>query len=432
MPVSSFRLVATDKKRTFFHRHLTKLTTTLAVIVWGVFITGLGLGGGRLNAFTNTPFGEDLLSLHAAGQIITTQPEDLYDDIVARRVQAKTLGPVGREVYNRYLSPPHTAALLSPLSRLPFPGTLALWSAFSLVALVAAMFLLGGRRPWATLAAALVFAPVVDGFASGQNALFTLCLFALGFHFWTRGRGWWAGIAMAMVAIHKPHLLTGPALLFLLEAREDRRPLWGLLLGCAAIVSIDLFVYPTESGAFLSWGSSVLAGEAPIWSQLRPGGEFTVGAFFQLLLPTVPSVARGLAWTTQLLAIAAFVIWHRRLRGVSAARVPFNDRTLFAGVAVLTLWLTPHAHLYEWTLLVLPACLLWKEEAQRGKLAAIFLVFVALTPVCVRVARWQLSELGFALHPSLPLLLLAGAAIVFTARVRRTTRSRTFAHDSAG
>ncbi|HEY0715810.1 MAG TPA: hypothetical protein VGF45_24210, partial [Polyangia bacterium] len=67
--------VAADKKRTLFHRHFTKLTTTLAVIVWGVFVAGLVLGGGRLNAFTNTPFGEDLLSLHAAGQVVTTQPE---------------------------------------------------------------------------------------------------------------------------------------------------------------------------------------------------------------------------------------------------------------------------------------------------------------------------------------------------------------------
>jgi hypothetical protein len=335
MPMLSREVVvAADRKRTFFHRHFTKLTITLATIVWGVFVVGLVLGGGRLNAFTNTPFGEDLLSLHAASQVVTTQPAQLYDDATGRRVQAQTIGPVGREVYNRYLSPPHTAWLLSPLSRLPFYWTLALWSLLSLAALMAVPFLLGVQRA-STLPfviATLVFAPVLDGFASGQNALFTLALFAFGFRLWAAGRSWWAGLVLALVAIHKPHLLLGPAVLFLLEVRRDPRPLLSLLLGMGVIAGVDLLIFPDETRAFLAWGGSVVSGRAPVWSQLRPGGEMTVGAFFQLLLSNSPAAAHWLTWITQGLAIGAFVVLHRRLRALATVRrPPWTDRIAFAG-----------------------------------------------------------------------------------------------------
>ncbi|HEY0713820.1 MAG TPA: glycosyltransferase 87 family protein, partial [Polyangia bacterium] len=282
-------------------------------------------------------------------------------------------------------------------------------------------FLLRMPRPLAFLVGALVFAPVLDGFASGQNALFTLLLFALGFHCWTAGRGWMAGGVLALIAVHKPHLLIGPGLLFLLDLRRDARPLIALVLGVAVIAGLDLLVFPDETWAFIDWGRSVVAGRAPVWSQLRPGGEMTVSAFFQLLLPAAPGPARALTWGTHGFALLAFVGLHRRLkpqRDRSRAPSPWADRTMFAAAALLSLWLAPHAHLYEWTLLLVPAGLLWRDDQQRACLLPVFLVFAALTPLCVRLARLQLTAFEAAVHPSLPLLLLASLSIAFAARAR--------------
>src|SRR6185369_13722548 len=140
-------------------------------------------------------------------------------------------------------------------------------------------------------------------------------------HLWQRDRGWLAGITLGLVAVWKPQLVAGVALLFLLEVRRDPRPLAGLALVLVPLAAIDLLWLPTQTAHFLAWGTSVVAGDEPLWRNLRPGGELTVVAFFELLLPQAPRAARHLAWLCQLGALVAFVLTHRHVRG-RAARLP--------------------------------------------------------------------------------------------------------------
>src|SRR4051812_24325688 len=168
-----------------------------------------------MSLVTDTPFGEDLLSLHAAATLVRTGRAGLlYDDPTGVATQAALLGRGGGVVYNRYIAPPHTAALFAPFTHLPFGVVGWLWAALSLGALMAVPWLLGARRPLKTAAMSLAFVPVLEGLAAGQNALFTLFLFSLGFHLWRRGRDGAAGLVLGLMALYKPHLLVGVGVLF--------------------------------------------------------------------------------------------------------------------------------------------------------------------------------------------------------------------------
>jgi alpha-1,2-mannosyltransferase len=419
MPLPSFasiaRVLLHARNPTVLHRRLTMLTTLWTIALWGSLALGLVLGRGRINVFTTTPFGEDLLSVHAAATIMRTRPPAaLYDDEVGREVQATTLGPVGREVFNRYMSPPHTAALFGPMSRLPFAVVVWLWGALALAGVFAVPRLLGAPHPTRVAVLTLAFLPVFDGFAAGQNAIGSLFLFALALHLWQRGRGWLAGAVLGLVAVYKPHLPAGVAVLFVLEARRDPRPLAGLALVLAALVGIDLVWFPAQTAHFLAWGTSVVAGDEPLWRNLRPGGELTVVSFLELLLPQAPGAARHLAWLCQLGALVAFVLTHRHVRGRAAGRPSLrDDRILYACAALLTLWLTPHALLYEWTLLVLPATVLWLEQPRvRAPLLRMFALVAVVAPLSLRLARAQLGLFGMAVHPAVPMLLVGSAVVL--------------------
>jgi alpha-1,2-mannosyltransferase len=430
VPIAFRSLIArlTGRNPVVLHRRLTTLTTLWTIALWGSLALGLALGRGRINVFTTTPFSEDLLIVHAAGTIMRTcPPAALYDDDVERVVQARTLGPVGREVFNRYMAPPHTAAMFSPLSRLPFALVAWLWGALALAGVFAVPRLLGAPHPLRASVLTLAFVPVFDGFAAGQNAIASLFLFALALHCWQRDRGWLAGIALGLVAVWKPQLVVGVVLLFLLDVRRDPRPLAGVTLVLVSLAAIDLLWLPAQTAHFLAWGTSVVAGDEPLWRNLRPGGELTVVAFFELLLPQAPRAAHHLAWLCQLGALVAFVLTHRHVRGRAAGHpLPSrrDDRILFACAALLTLWLTPHALLYEWTLLVLPAMVLWVEQPRvRAPLLRVFALLAVVTPLSLRLARVQLGLFGMAVHPAVP-LLLAGSALVLQQVWRPDWRTR--------
>jgi hypothetical protein len=279
---------------------------------------------------------------------------------------------------------------------------------------VATPWLLRAARPGRCALMTLAFVPVWDGFAAGQNALFTLFFFALAFWLWRAERGWWAGAAMAAVAVYKPHLIVGPALLFVLEVRRDPRPLLALLAGVFVLLVVDLGLFSGQSREFLSWGGNVVAGRAPVWAALRPGGELTVAAFFSLLLPGVPKIAVVLTWACTLAALVIYVLLHRRVRRLAEhRRSPRVDRTLFACATLLSLWLAPHAHLYEWTLLILPVILIWQNHGHAPRrLLPLLVGSAAILPACVRLTRVQLDWFGMAVHPALLVLLLGSIVVV--------------------
>jgi hypothetical protein len=377
---------------------------------------GLWAGGGRTNAMTGRPIFHDQIAFHAAGLACRSgHCDELYDEETQRAFQTASLGPehaADSAAYRPFLSPPHTALFYIPASYLPFAAFALLAAALNLALLVAALRLLGAG-PGAPLAA-FGFYPVFDGFGVGQNVFVTLFLFAAAVRLWRAGHGFRAGLVAGLVAAYKPHLLCGVSLLWLLEARRDGRALLGLVCTVGALAAIDVCFLWQPSVVYAGRMIGVLIGQQPLWPGITAGGEFTVGQLFDLLFPHSAGLAGALTAVTLVAGALVFARFWSRHRA---------DRSLTcAGAMVLTLWIIPHAHRYEWTLLVLPGLLFWYElPAARPRLLALYAGFYLVAALAIRLTRLQLEAFGVALHPAAPMLAL-GAAVILAASAARLHR----------
>jgi hypothetical protein len=130
----------------------------------------------------------------------------------------------------------------------------------------------------------------------------------------------------------------------------------------------------------------------------------TVWGFWRLLLPGAPAWADALYWLGVVLGVAGFLIFWRRHRD----RSDFS----FAAAICVTLWITPHAMIYDWTLLLIPAVLLWQElPERRNDWRIVFAVVWIAAFVSGPLTRLQLRWLPAAIQVSVPALLtmLVGA-----------------------
>ncbi|MBW6504442.1 hypothetical protein K0B90_09235 [bacterium] len=81
---------------------------------------------------------------------------------------------------------------------------------------------------------------------------------------------------------------------------------------------------------------------------------------------------------------------------------------LFAGAICLTLWITPHAMIYDWSILLIPAVLFWEKRPDcRGLWKVLFALIWAATFFSGPLTLAQLKILPFAVQVSLPILLFA-------------------------
>jgi len=83
-----------------------------------------------------------------------------------------------------------------------------------------------------------------------------------------------------------------------------------------------------------------------------------------------------------------------------------------AAAVALTLWLTPHAMIYDWSLLLIPAVLLWQElPGLRARWPLLFAAVWLATLVGSSLSAVQLRALPIAVQVSVPVL---GAVLFYT------------------
>jgi hypothetical protein len=139
------------------------------------------------------------------------------------------------------------------------------------------------------------------------------------------------------------------------------------------------------------------------------GNLHSLRTFFILLLPRLRGLGEALGGLTSL---AAVVIWIGGWRRQPVVRG--DDRLTFAYAIVLTLLVTPHALIYEWTLLLIPASLLWQALVERRTaLISIYAVVWLGSSISWPLAElqllgWLLLGLGVrAVQISVPILIWA-------------------------
>jgi alpha-1,2-mannosyltransferase len=385
-------------------------------ILWLAWLGSVALGGGQYDRFGQLVCTDHLAFYSAAVMIREGRGGEIYDNATLAQRQIELVGETWRGKYEAYRNPPFYALMYVPTAGLPYVASAAIWTVISLVCLVGGVHLLGPERPWRTAEWVFCFYPTFCAISYGQNTALSFGFLALVYRLleWStrsasgrdsppfemirssevalpaRGASGLLFVAGAVAGLlcFKPTLLIGLAVWLVLDIKR----LWPCAVGACVTVlllcGVSYVIVPESWTAFLaSLRDNASFDQMDWWKNLTPR------AFWRLLLGDSPAVG-PLAVTSSLVGIVWFVLLWRKKRHDLA--------TMFGATVVLTLWASPHALIYEWTLLLIPAVLWWNHAAAKGrsKWTVLLTGFGILALVGPPLAQGQLKFLPFALHVS--------------------------------
>ena len=318
--------------------------------LWLAWLLSLLLGSGRVD-LAGQVVGTDYLMFYTAGSTLADGAQvELYDFEAQSMRQQEIIGPELQDFF-AYINLPFLAWVYVPFAAVPYVWSFVLWSVLGLTLLWGALRLLGNG---AVFPLALTFVPVFSAISFGQNSFVSLFLLTAVYALWVRDKRLLAGFVLALL-LYKPQLVLGVGFLWLLQGRRDWLALVGFGLGALGLAGVMGGLMPDAAVAYFDFSREVLPTLAdldqfPLWHMHHMRG------FWQLLLPSL--VADGLWLLGSLVGVWLFWQMWRQF----GARVVDERPFLFACAVLLTLWTTPHAMVYDWVLLLIPALLLWQTR----------------------------------------------------------------------
>lgn len=319
--------------------------------LWIAWIASLLLGSGSFD-LAGQVVGTDFLQNYTAGYILRVGDQArLYDLAYQAQIEKLIIDPTLQDFYGFFL-PPFMAWVFLPFALIPYELSFVLWSLLGLLFLwLSLKFLLKpttALRP--VLGWTLTWFPIFAAIGFGQNSLLSLFLFTLTYYLWQRERPFWAGMAASLLA-YKPQLLLALGILWLLRWRKDWRALLGLGVGGSGLVLLCFVTLPEASWAYIDFALKVLPG-IPEWAGRQIWHTQTFHEFWLLLLPGQPVIANLLRWGLVAVGGIAFLRFVQRYQE--------NKPLLYAGMIALLIWISPHTNIYDMSLLLIPALLLWE------------------------------------------------------------------------
>lgn len=301
----------------------------------------------------------DFPCFYRAGRMVVTgDGARVYDLNAERQYDARLntsfVDAGGHSFSLPFVFAPFVLLVFAPLSRLPYSEAELIWYCANVCMLLALPFVLRRRLGWDNrgvvfaLLAPLLFVPVTLALMQGQPSLLLLLIFAVAFADLSGGNDAQAGSMLAL-ATFKPQLII-PMLLALVVVRK-----WKVLAAFAATCLVLFGV----SVRLVGWHSTLAYPRAVLeFSRLSGslGGEHpenmpNLRGFVSLVLHSRMSNLAGeriaLAFSAALLA--GMMLRLRRSRRLS--------ETSYSMVLVVTLLVSYHAYLHDFSLLVLPCIL---------------------------------------------------------------------------
>jgi hypothetical protein len=363
--------------------------------LWFGWLLSLLLGAGKFD-LAGQVAGTDYVQFYAAGTTLQIgEGARLYDFEYQKKLEQDIVGK-SFGGHHAFITPPFFAWVFVPFSLLPYMWSFAIWSLLGLACLWLSLHWIGAALPRRWFGWALVWFPVFASISFGQNSLLSLGVLSLTYLLWCRERRWLAGLVCSLV-LYKPQLALGVAFLWLLNWRRDWKALAGLAVGVALLAGLCFGLLPESSRLYVELSREVLPSIArqegfPLWH------AHTLRAFWLLLMPGIPALSEALALLSAGAGIVVFIFFRWKLRNEPAL--------LFAGAICLTLWIAPHAMIYDWTIFLIPAVLFWERRPDgRGLWKVLFALIWAATFLSGPLTLGQSKILPFAVQVSIPVLM---------------------------
>lgn len=328
-----------------------------------------------------------------------------YDDDWFRAATER-IQPGANDIYNANM--PTTGLLLLPLAGFEYVPARVIWTAFSLLILIAALAALAwdlGLRGLKLLFVALgllVFQPVYAQFAYGQAYSLMTALLVLAWFGWRYDRDGWFGGAVGLMLVLKS--AGWPLILLMLLQRRWRALAWavgwvaGVILLSLPQIGLDSWLTYLE---YLRQSTARPALMSPAYQ--------SVGSLFKQLfvydatwnpdpLLIAPAVASVLFAGSMMLVIGSSTLATRR----------DNDGWMFAAFVVIGVVFSPTSLDYHYLMLLVPILILASDMMGcSGGVQALFLLALLL------MGMWASPDDLARLHPLLAYPRLYGALILW-------------------
>jgi hypothetical protein len=365
-------------------------------VIWLIWILWILYTPNNVDPATQI-VGRDYIQFYMAGTTLRLgESAQLYD--FGHQLQLEqTLGGFTSDSFVKFLYPPFMAWLFVPLSLIPYIWSLTIWSLLGLLGLWLSLRWLGFDRPKKPFVWALTWFPIFATISFGQNGLLSLTILSFTYFLWQRERTFASGLVCSLL-LFKPQFALGVGLLWLLRWRHDWKALLGFILGGGMLAALSFGFLPEASRSYFSLSYNFIPSfinqeSFPIWHSQTTRG------FWLLLLPGKTALAEVLALLLAAGGIAALVIFRGRHR--------FQKPLLFSAAICTTLWITPHAMIYDWALLLIPAVLLWKSGSLNQDLLRLLIAVIWIVSlISVPLTLLQLELMSRAVQISIPVFLL--------------------------
>lgn len=378
---------------------LTRKRLLYAWIAGGAFylawLVSVLLGPGNMD-LAGQLVGTDYVQFYAAGKTLVEKGQAyLYDFNVQREIEEVVAGQE-LEGFHAFITPPFAAWLFAPLAILPYGLSYAAFCLFMLLLLWLSLRLLDNHFRPISIIWALSWFPVFANFSFGQNGIVSLFILCLTYALWARGKHLYSGIVFSLM-LYKPQLATGVILLWLLDYRRSWKSLAGFAVGAASLAGLSYVFMPQATQDYLVVVQKILP-TIDDWEGFPHWHSYTLRTFFFLISRngTLSSLA---ALSISTAAVFYFIKLWKINRDEPAL--------MFAAAVCLTIFAAPHALVYDWTILLLPAIVLWNEHPQMRKFWKVIysLVWIA-TYVSSVLTIMQLRLLPIAIQISVPVFFL--------------------------
>jgi alpha-1,2-mannosyltransferase len=365
-------------------------------VLWFAWMVSVIFGPGNMDLAGHV-IGTDYIQFYSAGVTVREgQSANLYNPSYQSQLELAIAGP-GLTSYHAFITPPFFAWLYVPFTFLPYNWSFLVWSLIGFFFLWASIKLISADQPNKSFIWVLTWYPIFAAISFGQNSLLSLFLFSLIYWLWKKDKYLLAGLVSSLI-LYKPQLVLGLGLLWLLEWRTSWKSLLGLAAGGATLAGLSFWLMPDASRAYIDLARNFLPNmmymdQFPIWHLLSLRG------FWTMLFPGVHWLSEGLSLLFSIAGIMIYILFWQKHRN--------NKSLIFASAICLTIWITPHAMVYDWSILVIPAILFWQafpnlKPFLKTMYALIWIAVFLSTPLTLA----QLQILPFAVQIAIPILFL--------------------------
>jgi alpha-1,2-mannosyltransferase len=363
-------------------------------VLWVAWLVSVLIGKGNMD-LAGQVIGTDYLQFYTAGETVKSgHSPELYNFAYQSQLELNIAG-AGLTSFHAFITPPFLAWLYIPFTLLPYAWSFIAWSILSLIFLWLSIKLLGMDQPLKCIFWSLTWFPIFAAISFGQNSLLSLFLFSLTFWLWRKEKYMEAGFVSSLL-LFKPQLVLGLGVLWLLEWRKSWKSLLGLTIGGGILAGLCFMLLPEASRAYVELARNFIPGmlyqdQFPLWHL------HSLRGFWILLFPGQKWLVEGLSLLLSAAGVAVYIYFWRSKRQ--------NKIVLFAGAICLTVWITPHDMIYDWSILLIPAILFWQSHPRlKAQMKSSFFLIWLATFLSGPLTYLQLKVSTIAIQISIPIV----------------------------